>query len=472
MSNLRAARRVTPSLPVLGACLLLTAFSGCGGDEVMPTIARTPPPAAVDLVIPAQAVTKVRVAGNVVAFLQEHLVSIFEQGPQRTLAILDRDGRTAHPYTAPAGWSVVDFAVHPSGRISAVLTTLTEVRIVRLSAAGAILSDQPFLDAESPADPFFNYEGGIHNDTALQPALMRDAARVVALGESLVLVLRTGRNAVVAYRLDPDANSAYVRAWRRLVEPGSSIFGKALISGTFDAFGQLDNHVRIFTDADAAGVIAIAVENDPRFNFTFRAHTEYFGEPLNDTAGVVLTRIASDDGRRLGSTELDTNARSELHAVRATASGFMLAGRVFSEARADGTGWNAFTARVGHGGNLEFYAVLDVDQSDVLFDLAELSTGGYLALGATAYVQNPSGASISESAQPLLIQLNPDGSKLKRLDFAGGARHNQLRTLARLNDRWLLGGMTNGPGTHSGDAQPELIFADGFLRQPPGLPDD
>src|SRR6185369_16336473 len=128
-------------------------------------------------------------------------------------------------------------------------------------------------------------------------------------------------------RLDAAAGGAYHVTWRTLVEPGSSIFGKALIGGTFDAFGQLDNHVRVFADADASGVIAVGVENDPMFDFTSRAHTEYFGEPLGDTAGVVLTRIASNDGRRLGSTKIDTVARSELHALRATSRGFVLAGR-------------------------------------------------------------------------------------------------------------------------------------------------
>ena len=103
-----------------------------------------------------------------------------------------------------------DFAVHPSGDISAILTTATDVRIVRLDPNGSIRSDQLFLDPSSPTDPFFNYAGGIKNDNALQPALMHDAARITPLGESLAVVLRTGRNAIVAYRLDPDVSGAYI----------------------------------------------------------------------------------------------------------------------------------------------------------------------------------------------------------------------------------------------------------------------
>ena len=132
--------------------------------------------------------------------LEERLASIFEIGPQRTLAILQSDGRTVRPYMPPAGWSVVDFAVHPSGDISAILTTATEVRIVRLNSNGSIRSDQLFLDPSAPTDPLFNYAGGIKDDNALQPALMHDAARLAPLGESLAVVLRTGRNAIVAYQ--------------------------------------------------------------------------------------------------------------------------------------------------------------------------------------------------------------------------------------------------------------------------------
>ena len=89
-----------------------------------------------------------------------------------------------------------------------------------------------------------------------------------------------------------------------------------------------------------------------------------------------------------------------------------------------------------------------------------ISRAGYYRLQ-----QNPSGASISEAAQPLLVLLNGDGSLAQNLVCVGGARHNQLTTIAPLNGRWLLGGMINGPGTHSGDADRALIVADGFLRE-------
>src|SRR5258706_4458204 len=290
VSTARAHRttRVLCALLCLGVGLLVA----CGGRE-------TPPINSVDFAVVGQTITKVRTTGNEVVVLEERLTSIFEDGPQRTLAILQSDGHTVQPYTPPPGWSVDDFAVHPSGDISAILTTATDVRIVRLDPNGSIRSDQLFLDPSSPTDPFFNYAGGIKNDNALQPALMHDAARITPLGESLAVVLRTGRNAIVAYRLDPDVSGAYQRAWRTLVEPGSSILLLGITSGSFDVFGQLQNHLRIFVDLEAGtpAALALGVVNTRFANFTFRAHSEYFGAPIAASPPASLTRVASSYGR-------------------------------------------------------------------------------------------------------------------------------------------------------------------------------
>jgi hypothetical protein len=448
-------------------CLTLAHLVACGGSRTQPISSVN-----VDFAVAGQTVTKARATGDEVVLLEERLTSIFEDGPQRTLAILKSDGHTVQPYVPPPGWSVIDFAVHPSGDVSVVLTTAREVRVVRLDPTGTVLSDQSLLDADAATDPFFNYAGGLKDDDALQPALMHDAARLAPLGEGLAVVLRTGRNAIVAYRLDPDASGAYRRSWRTLVEPGSSILAIGITSGSFDTFGQLQNHLRIYVDvdSDAPATLAVGVVNVPFSNFTFRAHSEYFNDPIAASTGVLLTRVSSADGHRLGSTVIDTHDRAELHGVRATPRGFLLVGRVLSEVRSDGTGWDAFAASVGRDGSPGLYSVVDVDRGDVLFDASALPGGQYLAVGTTGYVQNPTGESISEAAQPLLVLLNTDGSLARNLGYAGGARHNQLTTIAPLNGSWLLGGMINGPGTHSGDADPTLIVADGFLREESNLP--
>jgi hypothetical protein len=248
------------------------------------------------------------------------------------------------------------------------------------------------------------------------------------------------------------------------------MLAEGITSGSFDVFGQLENHLRIHVDTDALDTLAVGVVDAPFLNYTFRAHAEFFGEPIAAPQGILLTLVATGDGRRLESTVIDTRDRAELHGVRAVPNGYALVGRVLTEVRADGSGWNAFTAFVGHDGTRGPYSVIDVDRGDVLFDVAALASGRYLALGTTGYIQNPSGESISEDAQPLLVLLNSDGSVAQNIGYVGGARHNQLTTIAPLNGSWLLGGMLNGPGTHSGDSNPALIVADGFLREGTKLP--
>ena len=219
------------------------------------------------------------------------------------------------------------------------------------------------------------------------------------------------------------------KGWRTLVEPGSSILLVSITSGSFD-------------------VSRLAAESSENFCGCGCGHTRhgrgrcrqypirqlhvscallnYLGVLIAASTGALLTRVASSDGRRVGSTVIDTHNLAELHGVRATPGGFVLVGRVLSEVRSDGSGWDAFAAFVVRDGTPGPYSVVDVDRGDVLFDVAALPDGRYLALGTTGDPQNPSGASISEAAQPLLALLNHDGSLAQNLGSIGGARHNQL----------------------------------------------
>jgi len=256
------------------------------------------------------------------------------------------------------------------------------------------------------------------------------------------------------------------------VEPGSSILLVSITSGSFDVFGQLQNHLRIFVDVDAGtpATLAVGVVSTPFANFTFRAHSEYFGEPIAASTGALLTRVASSDGRRVGSTVIDTHNLAELHGVRATPGGFVWWAE-FSP-RCDQTGVVGMRSlRLSAAMAFPVRTVWSMSIEATCCSMSQCCLAGrYLALGTTGYLQNPSGASISEAAQPLLALLNSDGSLAQNLGYTGGARHNQLTTIASRNGRWLLGGMINGPGTHSGDADRNLIVADGFLREGSNLP--
>jgi len=398
------------------------------------------------------------------ALLEEKLTSLSEPGPQRRLTLLDNEGAVRARFSAPPGYSLIDFAQHPSGEVTVVLATSTTVTLLRLDRFATVSNEFPLLDAQAPSDPFYD-DGGVHDDGSMLPVFTRDAVRLAAVGEGVVVALRTGRNAVVAYRFEYTSPAGYARSWRTLVEPGLSMFGLGVTSGTFDAFGQLENHFHVHLDADAQGQVAVAVVGKPGLDPLFAAHADYFHEPTGITLGLLVSRLAPD-GQRLGTTLIDTAQSSELHGLRLNGDDIGLVGRVFSEQRADGTGWNAYAAHVDRAsGALLSYHVVDIDRGELLFDIAPVAQGGFLVAGTAGYTQNPTGASISEQAAPLLAVLEPDGTLRRRIEVAAGARQNQVRSIVEQGGHWFIGGLVDGPGTHSGDADPTLITADGFVRE-------
>ena len=422
------------------------------------------PPVSINLSVSGMAVIKVRTGAQGVTLMVETLTALSESGPERSITLLDDDGAVSGRYSAPSGWALIDFAQHPSGEISAVLATARTVRLVRLDRTGIVRNDFALTDAQAPNDPFYDH-GGVRDDGSLLPVLTRDAVRLAAIGENLAVALRTGRNAVVAYRFDYTQATSYTRIWRTLVEPGVTMFAIGITSGSFDVFGALENHWHVHLDADAAGNVAVAVVGRAFISPLFAAHADYFNEPTDVATGLLVTRLAPD-GQRLGSTVIDTVQTSELHGLRLSRDDISLVGRVFSERRGDGTGWNAYAAHVDRtSGALLSYGVIDIDRGEVLFDIVRLAQGRFLVAGAAGYSQNPGGGSISEQTMPLLAVLESDGMLKQRIDVVAGARQNQLRSLAQRNGNWLVGGMVNGPGTHSGDGNPAAIVADGFVHE-------
>jgi hypothetical protein len=450
-----------------GKCLLaVTAIAGCsgGGNGTPQAVVPDPVPHVLPLTLdtPGRAVTKIRARSSGLVMLEETLAALTAPAPLRTIGIVDGAGRVTARYEPPAGWALIDFAVHPSGDITVVIATQRDVRIVRLDGAGQVKIDTPLRDAQAASDPFFD-EGGLRDDTSLLPVFTRDAVRLAPLGEDLAVALRTGRNAVVAYRFHASGN-AYDMAWRTLVEPGLSMFAVGITSGTFDAFGQLANHWKVHLDSNAAGIIAVAVASRDFVAPIFARHAQYFQEAVPAIQGVLVTQV-SPAGQRIGTTVIDTVRPAELHGLRMQDDGPVLTGRVFTEQRADGSGWDGWFARVELSTpRLAVYRVVDVDRGDILFDAQPIANARYLAVGASGYIENPNGASIGEHADPLLLVLASDGSLERKLAFASGPRQNQLLSVASRAGLWSVGGLVDAPGTHSGDADPALIRADGLVR--------
>ena len=461
MTRIRAPRLIRLCAAFAAAALL--ASCGSGGSADTPS-GSPPPDVPLSIAIPGEAVVKVQANASAIALLEERAAPIAQPVPVRRFLRLGPDGSELGSYSAPAGWSLIDCALHASGEASLVIATDRDVKIVRVDARARSIAETQVFDNLAATDPFYD-TGGTHDDTSLLTYYTRDAVRIAAVGEEVALALRTGRNAVVAYRFGYAPASAYVALWRSLVEPGVSLFPIGLTAGTFDVFGALQNHWHVLLDADASGAMAVAVLSNPGVAPVFPAHADHFHEPIAAATGVLVTRIGPD-GRRLGTTVVDTSRPAELHGLRLQADEVDVVGRVFSERRADGTGWNAYLARIDRaGGELRAYRVLDVDRADVLFDIAPLPQGRFLAAGAAGYTQNPDGASIPEAMDALVAILESDGTLRQRIALAAGPRQTQVRSIAAHGAGWIAGGLTNAPGTHTGDADPSAISADGFVRE-------
>ncbi len=163
---------------------------------------------------------------------------------------------------------------------------------------------------------------------------------------------------------------------------------------------------------------------------------------------------------------ISTPNDEQLYALRAAdKDGVYALGRT-ERWNAEGTGFDGLVAHVGIDGSVSTRTV-DVERSDIVFDVAPVKEG-LLVVGASGYWQNPNGASISEESHVFARLLRADGtSEVAPLDLAlGGPRHNEARFLVpgRSPGEWIVGGMLDGPGTHSADSDAALRRATGFVK--------
>jgi len=361
--------------------------------------------------------------------------------PDRVLRRFRRDGPPLE-YAASPGATIADFAAHRGGEASILLVTDAGYAVERWLPDGA-------------------RGGALTVEGAVPTAWSRDAGRVAAIGDDTVLAVRADDSSVRAYRYMPDG-AGYRKVWDALVEPANDLLPKGLISGSYDTFGQLRVPFRAYVDADPDGAVWVGVLVDPGTDL-LSAHDAAFGDDLHflgepgKSSDVLVTRL-DGTGRRMFSRMVGTQWHDEIYGMRAVAGQLLVLGR--SETRpGDAGGWDGLLARVADDGTVSARTI-DVSGGDILFDADVLSDDRIVAVGGTGYTDNPQGGSISESCSFLALVLT-DGTQT-RLSLPSRPRHNHLRTLLTGMAPVWVGGMSNGPGTHSGDADPSVIRADPF----------
>ena len=389
--------------------------------------------------------------------------------PQRELLLLDATGaQLASVASSTSERFLLDFAVHPSDDVSVLYSSATEYSLERFDDEGHSVGASALSDAQIDSDPPVN-------SGAPSPAvetLTRDAGRIAAFGEQVVVATRTGRHSVIARRFGffaDDEGPAFHAEWRTLVVPPFGMAAVGLKGGSYDTFDAVQAQAMLHLAVDQQGTIYVAVQH-PRVSETalIKAHAKVFGETLvgdPDALDLYVTRIAGS-GTRIGTTVVGTPEDDQLFGLRAGQDSALVIGRkeYWNE---QGTGFDALVARLdGPTGALKVRE-LHVKRSDLGFDAAPLEDGSWLVTGASDWQQNPNGASVSEESQAFLARISESGEPTAIPGLADlRVRHNEGRTLLALGrGRWLVGGMTDGPGTHSGDADASQVRASGFLRE-------
>lgn len=401
-------------------------------------------------------------AGWLVLLERTQLLSEY-WAPARELRWLDAAGTAVQAHGSTAESAVLDFARHPSGQVTVLVSTNERYWLRRFDAQGAFLGEAPVQDALIDRDP-----------PALPPGIVtppieqgsRDAGRIAALGESSVVATRTGRHSVVVYGFGFDAGS-FEQAWRTLVVPGHSLYPVGLTGGSYDTFGQLDSQFVPHVAVSEGGVVFVATQHALVGGDDYiDAHFEVFGEHLvgdPDHTDLYVTRLSSA-GARLGTSVVGTARVDELYGLRAAGETAYLTGRT-DYWNDQGTSFDALIGMVAASDGSVQLRELDVDRSDLAFDVYPLGGGRLLVAGVSGYVQNPHGASVSEPSRAFLTELGPAGV-VQAVTLPQSLRHDEARALLLLDDAQLLvGGMLDGPGTHSADSDATRIRANGFLRQ-------
>ena len=380
--------------------------------------------------------------------------------PSRSIRWMEAEGHVIRSHGSSGMRYLLDAAMHPSGQFTLLFATKTGYSVERTDNAGQVLGvwdvQDPLIDTDLPLVP--PPAGPITRATY-------DTGRVAAQDEVAVLATRTGRNSVVAYRLSYNDDGAFSVLSRAVVVPPVSIAPIGLNGGSYDTFGLVNAQYAVHLAVGPDAFIYVGVRYpDISSAALLKAHKSVFDETLvgdPDALDSYVTRLSAT-GERLGTSVVTTPGPDELQTLRPVTGGVYVGGRT-EHWNAQGTGFDVIVAHISASTGMVNTRELDVDAGDVAFDVAPIDGSALLVVGASGYTQNPHGASVSEPSQGFARVWSTAG-QTKAIQLPQGPRHNEARLVVEYGaGQFLIGGMIDGPGTHSADADSNLLRASGYL---------
>ncbi|MDO9021819.1 MAG: hypothetical protein Q8S73_45605 [Deltaproteobacteria bacterium] len=369
----------------------------------------------------------------------------------------------------PESDRLTDAALHPSGEWSAVgVGSDRRVFLARGDRDG--LRDRIVLD-----DPALATDARAWTSTPrMVPrigALSEASPAVAADGEDVVVSLVSEDFAVLLYRWRR-TGGAFARGPRTLVSPAVVVTPFLPIGGSFDDFDAVVSPYQARLGVDAQGRAYVAHFTDLRrvqvHNAAFGTRLDLVRErlyPRENSSDAMLTRVERDGAigfvRVVGTADVE----DEVFGLAVGADRVAILGRSRRELGRDNTELHVMVAEVGLDGAVRGTTTIDALDSGLAQSGAYV--GGDLWVGGTeSWVQNPSGRSVLEEGQPLLVRLRDGATGRVVTRFTdvlpATAGHAELRAVSAVRGGLLLGGHERGPLTHTADGDRSLVRSDAW----------
>lgn len=396
---------------------------------------------------------------------------LVEHDVRRTLTWVDGHLAPVAEQRAGERELYLDVATHPSGESTLFVKVDAQCSLRRYAADGTLLAETPLAEPDLESDPTDTTWDPVTpwNVGGCQPHELRETARLAADGEHVYLVNRGGSHGVVLFRYAYGAGR-FSRTLRKVLLPrhaaplptGIVASHRVLRASHWSYVPRV-----VVDDAGRARVLLVFGGGVSHEVYAAFAGTAVAGDAL----GVLLTVTPAGEwveARELPRALVRPQSATHLEGLRWLRGGLVLVGRVSpAPLPEDGHGWNGFVVHLLDAEAApRLRAEVDLERSAVLSDVAAHGEAGWLVAGRSGYWQNPRGASISEEATSELVVLDGAGAVTRRLELAQGLRHNAALSIAPVPGQarvYLVGGLSNGPGSHSADADPALLQADGWL---------
>lgn len=425
--------------------ILILVISSCNKSEIIPGQSFED----ISIRYNNEGITKAAIGENAYYLLFEELSPLTKSPGSRYLKKTSLGGSEIMRIEADNHEALIDFCISDEA-IFVLYSSQQHVEIRKYSLGGAV--------QESAV---------IWTNSQNQPVSTHDRGRLAIKNNELAVAIRTEDNVARLYSLY--AASLTIN-WTQLIEPANNFAAYGMTGGSYDTFEQLAHPYMIFMDLDDEGNAYVVVP--ALFGSSIYLHNQHFGENLSHmgetfvSAGfesdALVTKVSST-GARLYTVVAGSEAPDECYGIKVENGAFYLHGRTAKPTSTMGYAWDAYVAKYRSGDGSPVYTrSFHVDQSEVIYDVAETNTGDLMLAGSAGWTQNPLGYSVSGAARKLVAVLDASGNFKEELELEPGARHNQIRSITYKNGRIWLGGWENGPGTHTGDADPNLVFADAF----------